>query len=98
MRPIFQAPKTPEGWQEIADGFYSRWNFPNCVGAIDGKHFRIRCPPRSGTDYFNYKGYYSLVLLAIVDHDYKFTFADVGSHGPCSDAGIWRDSTFKQVY
>lgn len=92
-----KAPRTPAGWQSIAEGFYRRWNFPNCVGAIDGKHIRIRAPANSGTDYYNYKGYSSLVLLAVVDHDYKFIFADVGAHGRCSDAGVWRESTFNQV-
>ena len=31
-------------WQTIADDFFVRWNFPNCIGAIDGKHIMIQCP------------------------------------------------------
>lgn len=30
-----------EDWLEIAEGFNKRWNFPNCIGAVDGKHIRI---------------------------------------------------------
>ncbi len=55
------------------------------------KHVRIRKPPHSGTHYFNYKGYFSLVVLALVDADYKFLWVDVGAPGSNSDAGIFND-------
>lgn len=72
--------------------FFSKWNFSNCVGAIDGKHIRIKAPKRSGSLYFNYKEYYSIVLLAVVNADCEFTAVDIGSYGREGDASIYLNS------
>ncbi|XP_044755882.1 uncharacterized protein LOC123314584 [Coccinella septempunctata] len=34
-------PFSTEGWLEKAEIFFDRANFPNCLGALDGKHVRI---------------------------------------------------------
>lgn len=70
---------TRQDWLEIAHGFQERWNFPNCIGAIDGKHVVLQAPPASGSLYYNYKGTHSIVLLALVDAHYKFRVIDVGA-------------------
>ena len=54
------------------------WWICHTLAAIDGKHNAIRKPPKSGTLYYNYKGFFSVILLAMVDHDYKFIWCDVG--------------------
>lgn len=81
-------------WEQIALEFYDRFDFPLCLGAIDGKHVRIKKPHRSGSKYFNYKGYCSIVLLAVSDANGKFVIVDVGSYGGNSDGGVFNRSIF----
>ncbi|CAH1985491.1 unnamed protein product [Acanthoscelides obtectus] len=50
-------------WQNIAYAFEKTANFPNCIGAVDSKHIRLIKPEDSGSMYFNYKGYCSIVLM-----------------------------------
>ena len=45
----------------------------------------------SGSYYFNYKGFYSLILQALVDASYKFMYADIGANGTCFDGGIYKE-------
>lgn len=35
-------PTNEESWLRIADEFEEKWNFPHCIGAIDGKHVVIQ--------------------------------------------------------
>lgn len=86
------SPPTDNDFKVIENNFWQKWNIPNCVGGIDGKHVRIKAPANSGSLFFNYKDYFSIVLLAIVDADYKFTAVDVGSYGKESDNGIFQKS------
>ncbi|KAJ8958355.1 hypothetical protein NQ314_006416 [Rhamnusium bicolor] len=59
---------------EIASGFAEYANFPNCLGAVDGKYIRVIKPINSGSDFFYYKKYYSIVLLAMCNGNYCFTY------------------------
>ena len=77
--------------------FQEKWNFSTCEGAMDGKHVQIVPPPGSGSLYFNYKGNFSVVLLALVDANLKFLFVDVGTNGRISDGGVWGKSQLKKA-
>lgn len=90
--PIYVKPPTEEEWKNIVDGYWNRWNMPNCFGSIDGKHILLQCPPNSGSLYFNYKKQFSIVLMAISDHLYRFSLVDIGAYGGNSDGGIFENS------
>ena len=85
-------PSTQEKWVEIAQEFYQLWNFPSCLGAIDGKHVTIQAPSNSGSLFFNYKKSFSIVLLAVCNAKYEFILVDIGEAGRNSDSGIYNRS------
>lgn len=89
---MLMQPPTENEFKNIELGFWQKWNIPNCVGAIDGKHVRVRAPKNSGSLFFNYKDFFSIVLLAVVDANYKFVVVDVGAYGKESDNGIFERS------
>jgi len=58
------------------------------LGAVDGKHVRITPPAGSGSYYWNYKGYNSLVLMGIANANYEFIMVHFGINGRVSDGGV----------
>lgn len=60
-------PNSEGDWTEIERGFNEKWNFPGCLGSIDGKHVIIRASMFSGSEYYNYKSSFSIILLAVAD-------------------------------
>ena len=65
---------------------------PKLHGAMAGKHIAIRVPAHNGSLYHNYKHFYSIVMLAVVDANYKFILVGVGSNGTACDAGVYAKS------
>lgn len=93
----FQLPSTPEEWTAISDEFGNLHQFWNTLGAIDGKHVAIIKPPQSGSTYYNYKGFFSIVLLAVVNAQKEFICIDVGINGKISDGGVLYYSDFGRL-
>ncbi|XP_067215671.1 uncharacterized protein [Linepithema humile] len=82
LQPIYLKPYTRESMMQISEDFLNRWQFPNCVGAIDGKHISIQCPPKTGSLFYSaYKKRFLIILLAACDANYRFTEVDVGDYG-----------------
>lgn len=88
-------PSCENEWKIVTTDFGYRWNFYNCIGAMDGKHFKSDPPLQSGSLYYNYKNSFSVVLLAIVDAQLRFMYVDVGTNGRISDTGIWNNCSLK---
>jgi hypothetical protein len=98
LQPLYLPTPTEEMWTQTVTGFKELWEFPNCLGSIDGKYVKLKCPASSGSYYFCYKNYCSIVLLAIADPYYKFMVVDIGSYGRHSDSGISKNSVFCREY
>ncbi|XP_065844727.1 uncharacterized protein [Oscarella lobularis] len=95
LRPLYiRTPKSATDWKEISYEYESLWNFPRCIGSIDGKHIVIQAPKGGGSRYFNYKHTHSIVLLATCDAKYCFTLLNIGDYGSHSDGGVLRNSAF----
>ena len=82
---------TTAQWENIVIAFSRLWNAPNFIGALDGKHVAIKCPPHSGSDFYNYnKNYYG--FLGHFDAYYIFTSVDVGAYVNQGDSSIYSPS------
>ena len=73
------APETSDDWKKIAARFEKDWKFPNCIGALGVKHIAIECPSNAGSMYDKYKGFHSLVLMALCDANSCFSLVDIGN-------------------
>lgn len=99
LGPLYaKIPTEEKEWRNIERRFANRWDYPNVVGAIDGKHVQMMKPRTSGSTYFNYKQSFSMNLMAVVDADYKFLAYDIGSPGRMSDSGIWNRSDLRHLF
>jgi hypothetical protein len=94
-REVMREPDEDE-WKKVAIDYWNKWNFPNCVGGMDGKHVVIQAPPNSDSQYFNYKGTHSIVLLAVVDANLRFLIVNIGAYGHCSDGSVLSSSVLGQ--
>ncbi|KAI0212315.1 hypothetical protein LSAT2_002792, partial [Lamellibrachia satsuma] len=72
---------TRDKLEEIVAGFHDRWGFPHCAGAADGTHIPFIASDEYHIDYPNRKGWYSLLMQPVVDHQYRFTDVCIGWPG-----------------
>ena len=92
MEGYMSLPDSKEKWLSVTKEFGEKWQFPNCVGVIDGKHVLLINPFNSGSTYFNYKSFFSTVLLTLIDAGYKFLYVNVGCQVCISDDGVFKNS------
>ena len=97
LLPKHITPPDPNKLVEMASFFNNRWRVPQCVGAIDGSHIPIIAPEQYPRDYYNRKGWHSIVLQAVVDGKGMFWDVCVGYAGSLHDARILRQSHLWEV-
>ena len=68
------------------------------IGCLEGKDIRIECPKLSRTVNHNYKGFFSIALLAICDANYYFTLFDLGQFGSNNDSGVLANSQIGETF
>ena len=74
---------------KYAEEFESLHNIPYVVGAVDGSHIPIVAPRLHAGDYYNRKGFYSVLLQAVVSSKCLFWDFDIGWAGSMHDANLW---------
>nr|XP_023025481.1 putative nuclease HARBI1 [Leptinotarsa decemlineata] len=94
LRDYIKVLSSEEEWLAVAKEFEEKWNIPHVIGAMDGKHVQLQAPWNSGTEYYIYKGFSSIVLFALVDANYNFLYVDVGCPGRFSDGGVFKNNKF----
>ena len=84
----------------------AEWQFKFAFAAIDGSHLPIKCPSgvsEAMKQYHNFKKFYSVVLLALVDAKYRFIWAALGAPGNTHDStcfqstSLWENITNNRV-
>lgn len=92
LSPIYMPKPTKDDWKKMSEEYKQLWNFTNCLGSLDSNHINIRCPIKGGSAYYNYNGWNSIVLLALVDAHYRFIAIDIGSYGRNSVGNVFAKS------
>lgn len=81
----------------MAEEYENLWNFPHCVGALDGKHIELQAPFKNGSEYC--KGTCSIILLGAVNATNSFLFASVGCQHRTPDGEVMVDQHLaKKLY
>ena len=93
---LCQLPSSHEEWETINDGFRNKLNFALCCGAIDGKYVLINAPDE-GSEYYNYKGFNSIVVMAAAGYKYCFSYFEVGKKGSESNGRVFQNCSLLEL-
>ena len=73
----------------IAIEFEALHQIPHIVGAVDGSHIPIVAPSIHAADYYNRKGFHSVLLQGVVMSQCIFWDYDIGWDGSMHDSNLW---------
>ena len=88
-------PKCREDFEEKIVDMEEFWQFPCTWAALDGCHIPMKCPPgglAACKEYHNFKNFYSIVLMALVDSNYRFIWGSCGFPGNSHDSVIFQST------
>ena len=88
-------PVTESDFENALDEMNTEWQFPFAFSALDGTHLPIKCPDGGQLamkSYYNFKGFYSVIAMALVDAKGRFIWASVGRPGNTHDSLNFRSS------
>lgn len=96
LGPTFLTWPATQRLAEISRGFQQICGLPNVQGAVDATHVKILAPPGRdmAADFHNRKGFFSILLQAIVDHEGMFLDIFAGMPGSVNDKRLIRNSGF----
>ncbi len=89
-------PQSEEDFKGKMKDMNNMWQFPFCWAAIDGCHIPIKCPQggaEASKEYHLFKNFYSIVLMAMVDSNYRFIWGSCGFPGNSHDAIIFQSKS-----
>ena len=111
---LVSVPTTATEWKRMADNWEKETQFPHCLGALDGTHIPISRPKDdddplppgqavdgqegTGSKYYCWKQFYSVVILALVDANFKVIWCLVGASGKQSDAGLFLECNLRTAF
>lgn len=103
LRPrMIRLPETDDQVQAVLQGFESKSGLPNCFGAVDSTHVKLKRKPDRrffpGDYWSEHKQAYTLVMQAVVDSKGHFMDIDVRWPGRVSDSHIFRNSAFFTMF
>ena len=87
--------KSEEEFKEKMIDMEQFWQFPYCWAAVDGRHIPIKCPPggpESRKEYYNLKNFYSVIMMGLVDSNYRFIWGTCGFPGNSHDAIVFQST------
>ena len=78
----------------IMEGFRQHKGMPGVIGAINDLHIAIKALQECPENYVNRKGFYSVVLQGISDHEMKFIDCYTAWPGSVNDSRVLKNSDF----
>ena len=98
LLPMYIQFPSGDSLKDVVKGFKDKYGVPQCASSIDGSHVPITPPAMNHTDYYNCKGWYSMLVQAVVDHNFLFRDLCIGWPGSVHDARVFANSSlFKKI-